>query len=57
MALTMGVWLSVTDQGVRIVDTVFLVQLREILEIHLVNDADPRGYDAERVEGLHRPTS
>ena len=44
------------DQRVGVVDAVSLVHAaREILEVHLVHDADARRHDLERVERLHAP--
>ena len=44
------------DQRVGIVDAVLLVHAaREVLQVHLVHDADARGHDLEGVEGLHAP--
>ena len=45
------------DQGVRVDDAGGVGQdsLGEVLEVHLVDDADARGNDLEGVEGLHAP--
>ena len=44
------------DERVRIVDAVLLVHAaREVFEVHLVDDADARRHDLERVERLHPP--
>src|SRR5262249_51122378 len=44
------------DQTVGIINAVlFPDALREILEINLVTDADPRRDDAKAIEGLHAP--
>src|SRR5690606_11731841 len=44
------------DQGVRIVDVVFLVHAaRQVFKVDLVHDAEARGHHAEGVECLHAP--
>ncbi len=44
------------DQGVGIVEAVLLVHAaRQVLEVHLVHDADAGRHHAEGIEGLHRP--